>query len=71
MKPLDDLDAQIPGDTVRDLLEITARTTRTDDFALRLAGQRRSRTWTDSLELTEEPTPRNAFDTLCRYLKSL
>ncbi|RQO61086.1 AraC family transcriptional regulator [Variovorax sp. KBW07] len=60
----------IPGDAVRELLEITARATRTEDFALRLAAQRRlSALGPISLVLKEEPTPRAALDTLSRYLK--
>jgi len=69
-KLLDDPETLIPGDAVRELLEITARATRTEDFALRLAAQRRlSNLGPISLVLKEEPTPRDALDTLCRYLK--
>jgi len=60
----------IPGDAVRELLEITARATRTEDFALRLAAQRKlSALGPISVVLREEPTPRDALDTLGRYLK--
>jgi AraC-like DNA-binding protein len=69
-KLLDDPETLIPGDAVRELLEITARATRTEDLALRLAAQRRlSNLGPISLVLKEEPTPRDALDTLCRYLK--
>lgn len=69
-KLLDDPETLIPGDAVRELFEITARATRTEDFALRLAAQRRlSDLGPISLVLKEEPTPRDALDTLCRYLK--
>jgi AraC-like DNA-binding protein len=69
-KLLDDPETLIPGDAVRELLEITARATRTEDFALRLAAQRRlAHLGPISLVLKEEPTPRDALDTLCRYLK--
>ncbi|MBS0341308.1 MAG: AraC family transcriptional regulator [Proteobacteria bacterium] len=68
----DNPETLIPADAVRELLEITSRATRTEDFALRLAGYR---TFSDlgalSLVLKEEPTPRQALDTLCRYLKLL
>ncbi|GAC1604557.1 MAG: AraC family transcriptional regulator [Ramlibacter sp.] len=69
-KLLDNPETLIPGDAVRELLEITARATRTEDFALRLAAQRKLSTLGPiSLVLKEEPTPRDALDTLCRYLK--
>ncbi|MDM0112366.1 AraC family transcriptional regulator [Variovorax sp. J22R133] len=60
----------IPGDAVRELLEITARATRTEDFALRLAAHRKlSALGPISVVLKEEPTPLAALDTLGRYLK--
>ena len=69
-KCLDDPEGLIPRDAVRELLEITARATRTEDLALRLAAQRRlSALGPISLVLREEPTPRQALHTLCRYLK--
>ena len=69
-KFLQDPEALIPRDAARELLEITARATRTDDFALRLAAQRKlSALGPISIVLREEPTPRAALDTLCRYLK--
>lgn len=72
LKPqlLDDPETLIPRDATRELLEITARATHTEDFALRLAATRRlSALGPISLVLREEPTPRAALDTLCRYLK--
>lgn len=70
VKMLEDPEAMIPGDAVRELLEITARATRTEDLALRLAAQRKlSSLGPISLVLREAPTPRDALDTLCRYLK--
>jgi len=69
-KLLEEPETMIPEDAVRELLEITARATRTEDLALRLAAQRKlSHLGPISLVLREEPTPRDALDTLCRYLK--
>ncbi|MBM3361683.1 MAG: AraC family transcriptional regulator [Betaproteobacteria bacterium] len=69
-KDLADPEALIPRDAARELLEITARATRTEDFALRLAAQRKLSTLGPiSLVLREEATARQAIDTLCRYLK--
>ena len=68
----DNPEVLIPADAVRELLEITSRATGTEDFALRLADRR---TFSDlgplALVLKEEATPRQALDTLCRYLKLL
>jgi AraC-like DNA-binding protein len=69
-KSLEDPQALIPRDAARELLEITARATKTEDLALRLAAQRKlSALGPISLVLKEEPTPRHALHTLCRYLK--
>ena len=69
-RDLSDTEALIPRDAARELLEITARATRTEDLALRLAAQRKLSTLGPiSLVLREEPTARQAIDTLCRYLK--
>lgn len=69
-KFLEDPEMLIPRDAVRELLEMTARATQTEDLALRLAAQRRlSALGPISLVLREDPTPRAALDTLCRYLK--
>jgi AraC-like DNA-binding protein len=67
---LDDSEMLIPRDAVRELLEITARATQTEDFGLRLATTRKLSTLGPiSLVIREDPTPRAALDTLCRYLK--
>ena len=67
---LRDPEALIPRDAGRELLEITARATQCEDFALRLAAQRRlSALGPISLVLKEEPTPAHALQTLCRYLQ--
>lgn len=69
-KDLSDPEALIPRDAARELLEITARAMRVEDFALRLAAQRKLSTLGPiSLVLREETTARQAIDTLCRYLK--
>ena len=69
-KTLEDPEALIPRDAARELLEITARATHTEDLALRLAAQRKlSALGPISLVLKEEPTARQALNTLCRYLK--
>lgn len=69
-KFLEDPETLIPRDAARELLEITARATHTEDLALRLAAQRKlSALGPISLVLREEPTPRAALDTLCRFLK--
>jgi len=69
---LDDPETLIPIHAVRELLEVAARTTGTQDFALRLAARRSlSHLGPISLVLQQEPTPRQALDTLCRYLKLL
>lgn len=67
---LEDPETLIPRDAARELLEITARATKAEDLALRLAAQRKlSALGPISLVLREEPTPRAALETLCRYLK--
>lgn len=69
-KFLDDPETLIPRDAARELLEITARATKVEDLALRLAAQRKlSALGPISLVLREERTPRDALETLCRYLK--
>ncbi len=69
-KFLDDPEMLISRDAVRELLEITARATRTEDLALRLAARRKlSALGPISLVLRQAPTPRAAIDTLCRYLR--
>ena len=67
---LRDPQALIARDAARELLEITARATQCEDFALRLAAQRRlSALGPISLVLKEEPTPAQALQTLCRYVQ--
>jgi AraC-like DNA-binding protein len=67
---LDDPEALIPLDASRELLEISSQATATEDFALRLAaGRDLADLGPISLVLKEEATPRQALDTLCRYLK--
>ena len=62
----------IPGGAVRELLELTARATGAEDFALRLAARRSlSDLGLLSLVLKEEATARQAIDTLCSYLRLL
>lgn len=71
-KLLDNPETPIAGDAVRELLELTAQATGAEDFALRLAARRTfSNLGPISLVLKEEPTPRQALDTLCRYLRLL
>ena len=69
---LDDPETMISSDAVCELLESTAVATGTEDFALRLAAMRDlSNLGPISLVLKDEPTPRQALDTLCRYLRLL
>jgi AraC-like DNA-binding protein len=69
---LDNPETLIPGGAVRALLEQTARATGTVDFALRLAARRSlSDLGLVSLMLQQEPTVRQALDTLCGYLRLL
>lgn len=69
---LDDPETLIPIHAVRALLETAARATGVADFGLRLAARRQlDHLGPISLVLREEPTPRQALDTLCRYLKLL
>lgn len=71
-RALDDPETPIPAEAVRALLEDSAQATGVEDFALRLAaGRTLSNLGPISLILKEEPTPRQALDTLCRYLRLL
>lgn len=71
-KLLDNPENRIAVDAVRELLEITAQTTATEDLALRLAEARHlADLGPISLILQEEATPRMALNTLCRYLRLL
>ncbi|MGO4332750.1 AraC family transcriptional regulator [Cupriavidus sp. 2TAF22] len=64
--------AVIPSHALRELLEVTASATGMEDLALRLAARRTfSNLGPISLVLKEEPSPRQALDALCRYLKLL
>jgi AraC-like DNA-binding protein len=67
---LKDPETLIPSHSLRELLETTASATGMEDFALRLAARRTFGSLGPiSLVLKEEPTPRQALDTLCRYLR--
>ena len=69
---LEDPEAPVAAESVRELLEKSAQATGAEDFALRLAARRTlSNLGPISLVLKEEPTPRQALDTLCRYLRLL
>ncbi|GAA7764551.1 MULTISPECIES: AraC family transcriptional regulator [Cupriavidus] len=69
---LENPETLIPSPAVRELLEVTAQVTGVEDFALRLAARRTfSNLGPISLVLKEAATPREALDTLCRYLKLL
>jgi AraC-like DNA-binding protein len=69
---LDNPETRIPLASVRELLERTARATGAEDFGLRLAARRSiANLGPIGLVLMDEPTPRQALDTLCRYLKLL
>lgn len=71
-RALDDPETLIPVEAVRALLEESAQASGVEDFALRLAsGRTLSNLGPISLILKEEPTPRQALDTLCRYLRLL
>lgn len=69
---LDDLETPISAAAVRDLLEASARTAQVEDFGLQLArGRRLANLGPISIVLREEPTGRQALDTLLRYLRLL
>jgi AraC-like DNA-binding protein len=69
---LQDPEMLIPNDAVREVLELAARATGVEDFALRLAARRSlSNLGPVSLVMREAATPREALDTLCRYRKLL
>jgi len=60
----------IPSSALRELLEATASATGVEDFALRMAARRTfANLGPISLVLKEEASPRQALDTLSRYLK--
>ncbi len=69
---LDDPETPISAVAVRDLLEASARTAQAEDFGLQLArGRRLANLGPISIVLREEPTARQALDTLSRYLRLL
>jgi AraC-like DNA-binding protein len=69
---LDDPETPIAAEAVRDLLENSAHASGIEDFALRLAaGRSLSNLGPISLVLQQEPTGRQALDTLCSYLRLL
>lgn len=71
-RTLDDPETPIPAEAVRALLEESAHASGAEDFALRLASRRTlSNLGPISLVLKDDPTPRQALDTLCRYLRLL
>lgn len=69
---LNDPETLISTESVRTILENSAKAAGVEDFALRLAARRTlSNLGPISLILKEEGTPRQALDTLCRYLRLL
>ena len=69
---LDDPETPISAVAVRDLLEASARAAQVEDFGLQLArGRRLANLGPISIVLREEPTARQALDTLLRYLRLL
>jgi AraC-like DNA-binding protein len=71
-RSLEDPETLIPAESVRAILESSAKAAGVEDFALRLAARRTlSNLGPISLILKEEGTPRQALDTLCRYLRLL
>lgn len=69
---LEDMETLLPVAAVGRLLALSAERSGVEDFALRLAAQRKlSNLGPISLVLLGEDTPRQALDTLCRYLRLL
>ena len=69
---LDDPETPISVLAVRELLESSAKAAGAEDFGLQLArGRRLSNLGPISIVLREEPTARQALDTLSRYLRLL
>lgn len=69
---LDNPDMQISVEAVRQLLEASAAAAGVQDFGLRLASERRlANLGPLSIVLREEPTARQALDTMARYLRLL
>lgn len=72
LRSLEAPETPIPAEAVRRLLEASAEASGVEDFGLRLASRRNlSNLGPISLVLKEEPTARQALDTLCRYLRLL
>ena len=71
-RSLADPETPVSADAVRQLLEASAEASGVEDFGLRLASRRSlANLGPISLVLKEEPTARQALDTLCRYLRLL
>lgn len=69
---LDDPETPISVTAVRELLESSAKAAGVEDFGLQLArGRRLANLGPISIVLREEPTAREALDTLSRYLRLL
>ena len=69
---LDDPETPISVMAVRELLESSAKAAQVEDFGLQLArGRRLANLGPLSIVLREEPTARQALDTLSRYLRLL
>ncbi len=69
---LDDPETPISVVAVRELLEASAKAANAEDFGLQLArGRRMANLGPISIVLREEPTARQALDTLSRYLRLL
>lgn len=69
---LDDPETPISVTAVRELLETSARVAKVEDFGLQLArGRRLANLGPLSIVLREEPTARQALDTMSRYLRLL
>ena len=69
---LDDPETPISVTAVRELLEASAAAAKVEDFGLQLArGRRLANLGPLSIVLREEPTARQALDTLSRYLRLL
>ena len=71
-RSLADPETLIDVRAVRHLLEVSARRSGMEDFGLRLAASRKlSNLGPVSLALREEPTGRQALETLCRHMRLL
>ena len=69
---LENPETLVAAEAVRELLERSAQACRREDFALRMVVQRSfSSLGPISLILKDEPTARQALNTLCRYLRLL